>query len=159
VDVKELTPRFVAGIYGTIVVAGVLAASGADAEPDVLAAGSYAFASAFIFWLAHAEAYVLGTRVAAGPAAAPSLRSALGRELPLVLSALPPLLALAIASLLGAKDETAIEIGLWLCVLLLTACGAIVALREHATTWRVVRSAAGTGSLGLLLVLLHASVH
>ena len=85
--------------------------------------------------------------------------SALSGRPALGISALPPLLALAIASLLGAKDETAIDVGLWLCVLLLAACGAIVALREHATTWRVLRAAAGTGSLGLLLVLLHASVH
>jgi hypothetical protein len=159
VNVEELAPRLVAGIYGTIVVAGVLAASGADEEPDVLAAGFYALATAVIFWVAHAEANVLGMKVAGPPGTAPTLRESLRRELPLVVSALPPLFALAIATLFGAGDETAIDAGLWLCVALLAACGAMVELRERSSAGRVARAAAGTGALGLLLVLLHASVH
>ena len=48
--------RLAGAIYGTIVVAGVLAATEYDDHPEALETGVYAVATVAVFWLAHAWA-------------------------------------------------------------------------------------------------------
>ena len=76
------------------------------------------------------------------------------RDWPLVESAIAPLAAMAVALLFGASDETAIDIGFWICVGSLGAWGAIVAHREQASRARTAMTALGCAALGLLLVAL-----
>lgn len=61
---------------------------------------------------------------------------------------------MALARLLGASDETAIDIAFWVCVVSLGAWGAVVAHREGASAGRTVSTGLGCAMLGLLLVLL-----
>jgi hypothetical protein len=153
-EAHERVERLAGAIYGTIVVAGVLAAAEYDDKPDVLETGAYALATVVVFWLAHAWAQTLGRRlVGVGPSGR-TLRHSLARDWPLVQSAAPPLAAMALAALVGASDETAIDIAFWVCVASLTAWGAVVARREEASIARTITTAAGCGALGLVLVLL-----
>lgn len=153
-EAHDRVERLAGAIYGTIVVAGVLAATEYDDDPEVLETGAYALATVVVFWLAHAWAQTLGRRlVGVGPSRG-KLRHSLARDWPLVQSALPPLAAMAIAALLGASDETAIEIAFWVCVVSLAAWGAVVARREQASIARTIITAAGCGALGLVLVVL-----
>lgn len=146
--------RLAGAIYGTIVVAGVLAATEYDDHPEALETGVYAVATVAVFWLAHAWAQTLGRRlVGVGPSGR-TLRHSLARDWPLVQSAIPPLAAMALAGLFGASDETAIDIGFWVCVASLAAWGAFVARREQASVAGTVFTALGCGALGLLLVVL-----
>src|SRR5215210_5477051 len=49
-------------VYGTVVVAGVLAAATNDAQPSAGDTGVYVLATVIVFWLAHAWARSLGQR-------------------------------------------------------------------------------------------------
>lgn len=153
-EAHDRVERLAGAIYGTIVVAGVLATTEGDDNPDALETGVYALATVFVFYLAHAWAQTLGRRLVGVGAPKGALRHSLARDWPLVQSALPPLGAMAIAALFGASDSTTIEIAFWVCVVSLGGWGAIVARREEASTGRVIITALGCGGLGLLLVFL-----
>ena len=146
--------RLAGAIYGTIVVAGVLGASDFDDHPAAFDTGLYALSTVIVLWAAHAWAQTLGRRLVGGGRLGKALRHSLGRDWPLVQSALPPLAAMALAGVLGASDETAISIGFWVCVAALCAWGAAIAYREHASAGRTVGTALVSGVLGLLLVAL-----
>jgi hypothetical protein len=150
----ERAERLAGAIYGTIVVAGVLAATEYDEQPEALDTGIYALCTVVVLWVAHAWAQTLGRRMVGGGPLRHALRHSLVRDWALVQSALPALAAMALAGLLGASDETAINIGFWVCVASLGAWGAIVAQREHASTARTVTAALGCAMLGLVLVAL-----
>lgn len=153
-EAHDRAERLAGAIYGTIVVAGVLAATEYDDQPEAFETGVYALATVFVFWLAHAWAQTLGRRIIGVGPPGRALRHSLARDWPLVQSAFPPLAAMALAGLFGASDSTAIDIGFWICVASLGAWGAVTAHREGASSARTVAAAAGCGALGLLLVLL-----
>jgi hypothetical protein len=151
-EAHDRVERLAGAIYGTIVVAGVLASSEYDDHPEALDTGSYALATVIVFWLAHAWAQTLGRRIVGRGSTTQALRHSLARDWPLVQSALPPLAAMALAMLFGAADETAIDIAFWVCVASLGAWGAVVAHREQASAARTLTTAMGCALLGLLLV-------
>ena len=144
-------------IVGTIVAAGVLAVSGAGEQPDAFEAGLYMVATVFVFWLAHGWAHGLGRREAGH--VEHGMRIGLRHELPVLESVVPPGLALAIASALGATDESAITIATWACVAELGLVGAGIARREGESALRVASTAAGCAALGAAMIALKAFVH
>jgi hypothetical protein len=146
-------------IYGTVVVAGVLAATTHDASPSAIDAGIYALATVVVFWLGHAWARSLGQRVVRGSSRNLGAVEFLVEDWPLVQSAFPPFAAIAIARLLGASHETAIDVGIWTCVALLAGWGAVVAKREGASSLGIALRAAGCALLGMVLVGLKALLH
>ena len=153
-EAHERVERLAGAVYGTIVVAGVLASTEYDDDPEAFQAGVYALATVVVFWLAHAWAQTLGRRVVGAAPWGGALRHSLVRDWPLVESALASLAAMALAMLFGASDETAIDIGFWICVASLGAWGAIVSHRERASRARTAMTALGCAALGLLLVVL-----
>ena len=157
VSADERAQRLVGTVHGTIVVAGVLAAVGAGDEPDALEVGLYALATVVVFWLAHGWAHALGLRAAGQPEH--DLLHGLRHQLPVLESVIPPLAALAIAQVLGANDDDAISVAIWVCVGELALVGAGVARREGAPPHRIAVSAAGCAALGLTMVALKAIVH
>ena len=159
IEAEERTHRLAGAIYGTILVASVLAASSVEGNPTPGAVAAYVAATVIVFWLAHAWANTLASAAIAAPGTRRALADALKSDWPLVQSAGPPLAVLGLASLLGATDENAIDIAIWSCVGVLTAWGGFIAHREGASPVRVVVTAAGCGGLGALLVLLKALVH
>lgn len=157
VSADERAQRLVGTVHGTIVVAGVLAAVGASHEPDALDVGLYALATVIVFWLAHGWAHALGLRAAGQPEH--DLLHGLREQLPVLESVIPPLAALGIAQVLGAADDDAITVAIWVCVGQLTLLGAGVARREGAPPHRIAMSAMGCAALGLTMVALKAVVH
>ena len=153
-EAHDRAERLAGAIYGTIVVAGVLAASEYDDQPEAFDTGTYALATVMVFWVAHAWAQTLGRRIVGVGPSGRALRHSLARDWPLVQSALPPLAAMALAGVFGASDQTAIDIGFWVCVASLGVWGGITARREDASPARTVMTALGCAALGLLLVLL-----
>lgn len=154
---EERARRLSGTVIGTIVAAGVLAVSAADEQPDAVDAGIYAFATVFVFWLAHGWAHSLGRRSAGDPdhGAVAGLR----HELPVLESVGPPLAALAIATGLGDSDENAITIATWVCVAELGLFGAGIARQEGAAPLRVAATAASCAALGMTMIALKAFVH
>lgn len=151
-DTHERIDRLSSGIYATIVVAGVLAASEWDPDPHAFDTGLYALATVAVLWFTHAWAHWLGHRYEGGTH--PGLRYSLAHDFPLVEAAIPALVALTLARALGATDEGAINFAFWVCVASLSTLGALIAWRSHAPAWRIVTAGAGCGLLGFGLVLL-----
>lgn len=139
--------------------AGVLATTSPDNDPNVADAAFYVVATVVVFWLAHAWALTLGHRAAGSHPSRRELRHGLAREWPLVQSAVLPLAAMALASLAGASDESAIDIALWTCVAVLVGWGVVIARREQASRWRTIGTALACGALGAVMIALNALVH
>ena len=150
----EQVERLTGAIYATIVVAGVLAASEWDPDPQAGDTGLYAFATVLVLWATHAWAHTLGHRYMRDGQPGGGLGYALAHDWPVVQASLPALAALAIARMAGASDETSIDLAFWVCVATLAAVGALIAWRNHESPWRIVAAGAGCGLLGFSLVLL-----
>jgi len=146
-------------IYGTVLVAGVLATTSPDSDPHAGETAFYVIATVLVFWLAHAWALTLGHRAAGSSHGRRRVRHGLAREWPLVQSAVLPLAALGLASLLGASDESAIDIALWTCIAVLAGWGIAIGRREEASRWRTARIAAGCAALGMVMVALKTIAH
>lgn len=157
VAADERAQRLVGTVHGTVVAASVLAVSAADGELSAIEVGGYVLATVAVFWLAHGWAHALGLRAAGRPNH--GLFDGLRNQLPVLESVVPPLAAVAVARILGATNETAISIAVWVCVGALTLLGAGVARREGSPPHRVAMTAAGCGALGLAMVALKAVVH
>jgi hypothetical protein len=158
-DAQAKAARLSGAIYGTILVAAILVASTQDDEPAAIDTSAYVVGTAVVFWLAHAWAHKLARQAVGAQGAEREFAHALREDWPLGLSCVPPVVAIAVASLLGASDLTAINAAIWLCVALLAGWGAVIAHGEGASWARVVGTGLGSGALGLLMVLLNALVH
>jgi hypothetical protein len=154
---EEAAQRLSGTVVGTIVAAGVLTASAADEHPQAFDVALYMVATVFVLWLAHGWAHGLGRRAAG--ADEHGLGVGLRHELPVLESALVPLLALALASAAGDTDENAIMIAAWACVAELGVFGAGIARREGLSTFRIATTAVGCAALGVAMIALKSFVH
>ena len=157
IHADERAQRLVGTVHGTIVGASVLAVSGGVDALSIVETGAYVLATVVVFWLAHGWGHALGFR-AAGMTDHGFLRC-LREQLPIVEAAVPLLVALALASALGASDNTAIDVAMAVCVGQLGLLGVGVARREGLPPHRVAATAAGCAALGLVMVALKAIVH
>jgi hypothetical protein len=161
-DADELEHRadqLAGAIYGTIVVAGLLAATGADPDPDVWPTALWVFVTVVVFWLAHAWSRSIARRAAGMTARPHSFRSSLSHHWPLVQSAFPPIAVMFLAVLLGANDEDAIFLATCSCVVLLAGWGVVVGRQEHDSPGRIALTAAGCAALGAVMVVLKIAIH
>jgi hypothetical protein len=158
-ELEERAEQLAGGIYGTVVVAGLLAATGPDDDPEVWPTALWVVVTVVVFWLAHSWARTMARRATGLADRRREMRRSLARHWPLVQSALPPIIVMLIARLLGADDETAILIAACSCIVLLAGWGVVVGLQEHESTPRVVATAAGSALLGALMVLLKVVIH
>jgi hypothetical protein len=160
-DVVEAEAERLGGaIYGTIVAAGVLVAAGAPsggAVVDAVDAGIYAVVTTVVFWLAHGLSHALARQAAGHPEAA--ARVALRREWPMVAGTWPLLAIMAVASLLGASDQTTISAAVWGSVVVLGSLGLAIARQEGASGMQTALAVLRCAALGGLLVLLKVLVH
>jgi hypothetical protein len=158
-DLEERAEQLAGGIYGTVVVAGLLAATGPDDDPEVWPTALWVVVTVVVFWLAHSWARTMARRATGLADRRREMRESLARHWPLVQSAFPPILVMLIARLLGASDETAILIAACSCIVLLAGWGVVVGRQEHESPRRVVSTAAGCALLGGLMVLLKVVIH
>jgi hypothetical protein len=158
-DLEGRAEELAGAIYGTIVVAGLLAATGPDDDPEIWPTALWVLVTVMVFWLAHSWALSMARRATGVAAQAGGVRSSLARHWPLVQSAFPPLGVMFLAALLGADDETAILLAAWSCVVLLGAWGIVVAREEHESPLRIALTALGCAALGALMVVLKIVIH
>jgi len=142
-------------IYGTIVVLSVIVA-GARAFPHGPGhVAALCIATCVTFWAAHVYSHALGHSVAHGERLSfAELRELAGRELPLVESALPPVVALLLGALGVLDDNTALWLASALGLGVLAVQGVIFARLERLSFLGMLGVVAGNLALGLVLVAL-----
>jgi hypothetical protein len=158
-DLEHRADQLAGAIYGTIVVAGLLAATGADEDPEVWPTALWVFVTVVVFWLAHAWSQSIARRATGMTARPHAFRSSLSHHWPLVQSAFPPIAVMFVAVLLGASDETAILLATYSCVVLLAGWGVAVGRQEHDSLGRIALTAAGCAALGAVMVVLKIAIH
>lgn len=158
-DVEREVERLSGAIYGTIVVAGLLAATGPDDDPEVWPTALWVLITVVVFWLAHSWSLFMARRATGLAVPGGGLGQSLARHWPLVQSAFPPLVVMFVAVLLGADDERAILLAAWACVLLLAGWGIVVARQEHESPLRIALTSLGCAALGALMVVLKILIH
>ena len=142
-------------IYGTIVVAGVLAAEGETGHALGLILATVA-ATLVVFWLAHAYAHVLGSAIVAGTLT--DLRATLRAEWPIVESGLPPALGMVVAHLLGATGDTAVLVGMIVAVVELAGWAELACRRRGLSPWHSIPYVAVAVALGAAVVALKVAI-
>ena len=158
-ELEERAEQLAGGIYGTVVVAGLLASTGADDDPVVWPTALWVVVTVVVFWLAHSWARTMARRATGLADRRREMRESLARHWPLVQLAFPPIIVMLIARALGASDETAILIAGCSCIVLLAAWGVAVGRQEHESLGRIVATAAGSAFLGAVMVLLKVAIH
>lgn len=158
-DAERRAERLASAIYGTIVVAGVLAATGPDDDPQVGYSVLWVLVTVVVFWLAHAWALSIARRIERIRVGRGGFRETLATTWLLVGSALPPLAVMLVASALGATDEGAILLAGWTCVALLAGSGVAVGRAEDRSKLGILGTAAACAALGGFMIALKTILH
>ncbi len=158
-ELEARAEQLAGGIYGTVVVAGLLASTGADDDPEVWPTALWVVVTVVVFWLAHSWARTMARRATGLADRRREMGRSLAQHWPLVQSAFPPIVVMLLASAFGASDETAILLALCSCIVLLGGWGVVVGRQEHESATRVIATAAGSALLGALMVLLKVVIH
>ncbi len=145
-------------VYGVITVGALMAAESGHHESYADLVGS-AFIASALYWLLHAYSSVLGHRLQTRERLRPStLMYGLAEESPILTGAAIPLLALLIAWVTGASQETGVTAALWTAVVSLVVFELVAGLRSRASAGELalevgVGVAMGVAILGLRIVL------
>jgi hypothetical protein len=146
-------------IYGLIVIGALLAAESGRHETyfDTLLSAAIA---AVLYWVAHAYAGLLAARLREGRRlTGGALLTALGHDAALIRGAAVPLLALALAAVAGASQETAVTIAVWSAVVSLAAFELLAALRSGAAGAELALEVLVGGTLALGILALKIVLH
>jgi len=146
-------------VYGVVVIGALMAAESGRHEAYADTLGSAVIAAA-LYWLAHAYASLLGSRLASGEhLTVRALWAALAHDLALVRGAAIPLAALLIAWAAGAERETGEAAALWCAVGSVIALELAAGIRSRATR-RELALELGVGiALGLGILALRVLLH
>jgi hypothetical protein len=145
--------RRAAGIYGTIITAAVIAATGV--RLTTLALVVSVLVTLLVYWVAEEYAELLGEQLEAGRLPTwLEIRTALAATWPMVSASYVPLLALVLARWLGASPSAAANVGLVVAVMLMIFYGwsAGRAARVDGKRLFVITSVAA--ALGLMMIVL-----
>lgn len=151
--VRSSGRRRAAGIYGTIITAAVIAATGI--RLTTLALVVSVLVTLLVYWVAEEYAELLGEQLEAGRLPTwLEIRTALAATWPMVSASYVPLLALVLARWLGASPSAAANVGLVVAVLLMIFYGwsAGRAARVDGKRLFVITSVAA--ALGLMMIVL-----
>ena len=145
--------RRAAGIYGAIITAAILDATGSRRSTEALVIA--VVVTLVVYWLAEEYAELLGEQVEAGklPTWA-RIREALAETWPMVSASFVPLLALVVARLAGATELTAANVGLVAAVVLLVFHGWSAARASHLRGRQLLLTTAIAVALGVAMIAL-----
>ena len=145
--------RRAAGIYGAIITAAVLAASGNTLPTRAVVVS--VVVTLLVYWVAEEYAELLGEQVTAGhlPTWA-YIRRALAATWPMVTASYLPLLALVLARLAGASASAAANVGLAAAIVLLTFHGWSAGRSSRLHGWQLAGTTAIAAGLGLVMIVL-----
>lgn len=145
-------------VYGTMLVATLLAAESPGRETYADTAGAVAVAVG-VYWLARSYSEFTGERARAAEAFGLSgLRAALAGELAVILGACVPLAAVLVCWAAGARLSTAVTIAVGVAIATIVATELLLAIRsEHTGRELFVRTGLGVlfgvAILGIKLLL------
>jgi hypothetical protein len=146
-------------VYGIITVGALMAAESGRHESyaDLVAS---ALITTGLYWLLHAYSSVLGFRLARTERlTAAALRHSLVDEWAIVRGAAIPLLALLIAWLAGASQETGVTAALWSAVVSLVAFEVIAGLRSRSNAGEMALEVAVGVAMGVAILALRGLLH
>lgn len=152
-------------IYGVVLVAGLVMIVGESVETswEVFAK---VCATVVVFWAAHVYAGIvahlgdeLGSAVPLRQRIWSAARVAAAHSWGMLLAAVLPLFVLLLGHGTILDDESAVWGALWLCVMLLGVFGYAKVAAWTTNLWLRLASGGITAALGVVLVVLKASVH
>ena len=147
------------GVYGTILATALTAAYSSDpslsGEEVALGVG----ATVVVFWVAHAYAGVIAGGLTGRAFTLAEVREALAEQRPMVVSTVPLLLALGLATLGVLSDSAAETLAVLVGVVILIGYGVLIGVRRGFSPLGVVALAGVNALLGLAIVALKALVH
>jgi hypothetical protein len=146
-------------VYGTIVVAALLAAESGRHEnyPDTIASAAIAAA---LYWLAHAYAELLGHRLEQHERlTASALARALAHDRAIIRGAALPLAVLAVCWAAGAAQQTAVTAALWTTIASLIGFELLAGLRARASPRELALEAGVGAAMGVAILALKIVLH
>lgn len=148
-----------AAVYGTIAVGALLAAESARSETYPRTVGAVVV-TLLLYWLAYSYADLLGERLKSGFGLTPSaLVRTMMYELPILLGASVPLLAVLICWAVGASLTAGVKAAVWTSAAIIVAIESAAAFQARLSRGRLLLQAMAGCLLGLLIVALRALLH
>jgi hypothetical protein len=156
----EHEPTDYAGaIYGSLLAASVVVGTTPGQEPakprELIV---LLLATGLVFWIAHVYAEVVGHRAEGAALRAKDVRLAATQEWPIVQAAVPPAVAAGLGALLGLSDARTAWFALLVALAGQVAWALYVAAKAGATRTGMGVAAAVNLTLGLVIVVLKASL-
>jgi positive regulator of sigma E activity len=150
---ENLGRRRASGIYGAIITAAILDTVGGHASTTVLVVS--VVGTLLVYWIAEEYAEVLGEHTAAGrlPSRA-SIQGALASTWPMVSASYAPLLAVVLATVAGASELTAANVGLVVVMVLLTTHGWLAGRAAQLQGWKLLVATSIAAGLGRVMIVL-----
>jgi hypothetical protein len=148
-----------AGIYGLITVGALVAAESARHETYLETEIAVALA-ALVVWLAHSYAEFASWRVREGRGLSPQeFGRTMVRELPILVGASIPAVAVFVAWLAGADLSSGITVGLWAVAAAIVAVEILAGVRAELSGRDLLLQSALGAVLGLLVLALRFVLH
>jgi hypothetical protein len=150
------------GVYGLILVSGLVATSGTGGNPAMRTLVITAV-TVIVFWLAHVYAGAVAAHGTAGVEGRPvslgqAVRHAMRRSSGLLVATILPGIALLLGAIGVLPDVVAIWTSLWVCVGVLAWLG-FAAYRRKGATWVMqIVGAVSTASFGVVIIAAKAFV-
>jgi hypothetical protein len=145
--------RRAAGIYGAIVTAAILDATGGRLPTDALAIT--VIVTLLVYWVAEQYAEILGEQAAAGRLPSRSrIRESLVTAWPMVTASYVPLLALLATRVAGASSLQSANAGLIAAIIVLTVHGWSAARSAQLRGRQLIAVTSVALALGLVMILL-----
>ncbi|MBO1901352.1 hypothetical protein J4H92_05250 [Leucobacter weissii] len=150
------------GVYGLILVAGLVAASGA-ARASALQTLVFVGITVLVFWAAHVYAGTVAEHGSAGTDREPvglrrAIRRAMRRSRGLLIATLFPAAPLLLGAIGALGDRLSIWVSLWVSVGMLAMLGYLAYLRKGASLHQRLLGAAATASFGIVIIVAKAIV-
>jgi hypothetical protein len=146
-----------ASIYGTVIGGSVMAAVEDNTEVDEVAAT--VLVTVLVYWAAERWSNVLGTHLQDEPLDRRRVMQVYAEGWPMVQAPIGPVAVMLVAYWFGASANQSVGYALIATLIVLVALGVGAGRRAGLSRWGVVRSAAFTGFLGAVLILLKAAFH
>lgn len=150
------------GVYGLILVSGVIAAMGGSGTP-VLRVLIVTVITLAVFWAAHVYSGTVAAHGAVQSSGAPvglgeALRNAARRARGMFAAVMFPAAALLLGVIGALENATAIWLSLWICVAALAWLGYLAYARKRARILTRIVGALATASFGIVIIVAKAIV-
>ena len=150
------------GVYGLILVSGLIAASGSAGAPAWKTL-VFTAVTVLVFWIAHVYAGAVAMHGSPSAAGTPvsireAARSAVRKSRGLLAATLAPAAALMFGAVGLIGDVAPTWTAMWVCVSVLAVLGYVAYRRKGAPMWVRLIGAVSTASFGIVIIIAKAVV-